>query len=514
MNRRPAVDVVRTVLDSDSFRSWDEHPEQPDLGEPYARELQRATERSGLDESVITGAGRLDDRRVAVAATDVGFLAGSIGAAAADRLTVAIERATTERLPLLVSPASGGTRMQEGTPAFLQMISISQAIVAHKQAGLPYLVYLRSPTTGGVFASWGSLGHLTVAEPGALLAFLGPRVREILYGSALAEGTQRAENLVEHGVIDAVLPLDGLREMAIRALRIIGDERTAAPLQPAPSAPGAGADIVANRPATTAWESVQITRRPARPGLRALLRTAVEDFVPLRGTNSGESELTVLAGLARLGGISCVLVGQDRAVQSSNPLGPAALRVAQRGFHLAEELRLPVLTVIDTPGADLSIESEEGGMAGEIARCLAALSSTPVPTVSAIMGEGTGGGALALLPADRTVSAEHGWIAPLPPEGASAILHQTPDRAAAVAEQQRIQATDLARIGVVDEIVAEHPAADAEPDAFCARIADACARQLHALVDQPAAVRVPQRHRRYRQLSGTEPGRVGHAPGR
>ena len=113
-------------------------------------------------------------RRVAVVACEFDFLAGSIGVAAAERITAAIERATAERLPLLASPSSGGTRMQEGTVAFLQMVKIAAAVTLHKQAHLPYLVYLRHPTTGGVFASWGSLGHVTVAEPGALVGFLGP----------------------------------------------------------------------------------------------------------------------------------------------------------------------------------------------------------------------------------------------------------------------------------------------------------------------------------------------------
>ncbi len=127
-------------------------------------------------------------RRVAVVACEFGFLAGSIGVDSAERLVRAIERATAERLPLLAAPVSGGTRMQEGTLAFVQMVKISAAIAAHKKAGLPYLVYLRHPTTGGVMASWGSLGHVTVAEPGALVGFLGPRVYEALYGRDFPRG--------------------------------------------------------------------------------------------------------------------------------------------------------------------------------------------------------------------------------------------------------------------------------------------------------------------------------------
>ena len=187
---------------------------------------------SGYDESVLTGEGRVHGRRVAVVVCEFDFLAGSIGVAAAERITVAIQRATAERLPLLASPSSGGTRMQEGTVAFLQMVKIAAAVTLHKQAHLPYLVYLRHPTTGGVFASWGSLGHITIAQPGALIGFLGPRVYEQLYGEPFPTGVQTAENLERHGVIDAVVPLEELRDILDRALTVVADDAGPAPQRP------------------------------------------------------------------------------------------------------------------------------------------------------------------------------------------------------------------------------------------------------------------------------------------
>ncbi|WP_131105975.1 carboxyl transferase domain-containing protein [Ornithinimicrobium sufpigmenti] len=510
--RLPALEVLTTVLDPGSFRSWDQPVTQPDLGEEYAADLRKARERSGVDEAVMTGEGLLDGRRVAVVAGEFAFLAGSIGQAASERLTVAVERATEEGLPLLASPSSGGTRMQEGTPAFLQMVKIGQAVMAHRQAGLPYLVYLRHPTTGGVLASWGSLGHLTVAEPGALVGFLGPRVREVIHGEPFPPGVQVSENLARRGVLDGVVPLEELRGLAIAALHVL-----TAPQEPARSA-GRSAYRSTHRSThrstgepvgppdvgeeSSAWSSVEATRRADRPGLRELLEHAAETFIPLRGTGSGESDLTVIFGLARFDGVSCVLVGQDRQAQQNTYLGPAALRVAQRGFQLAEELSLPVVTVIDTPGADLSPEGEEGGMAGEIARTLGALATVRVPVVSVVLGEGTGGGALALMPADRTVCAEHGWIAPLPPEGASAIVHRSGERAAEMAELHRIRAVDLLRTGAVDEIVPEHPDAAEEPEAFSQRVAQAVVGHLADLLAMPEGERLAARRARYRTLGG------------
>ena len=171
-----AREIIDQFLDPGTFQSWDTPPVRLPTTPEYEAQLAEARAKTGLDEAVITGRGRLRGRWVAVVAGEFAFLGGSIGVAAAERLTQAIERATRERLPLLASPVSGGTRMQEGAVAFLQMIKIADAVAAHRAAGLPYLVYLRSPTTGGVLASWGSLGHFTAAEPGAMVGFLGPRV--------------------------------------------------------------------------------------------------------------------------------------------------------------------------------------------------------------------------------------------------------------------------------------------------------------------------------------------------
>src|SRR3954471_21308801 len=223
--RLSAAELIDLVLDEGSWRSWDTPPVRAAATEEYAAQLAAAAERSGVDESVLSGEGLMRGRRVGVVMGEFAFLAGSIGRAAADRLVAAVERATREGLPLLAGPVSGGTRMQEGTPAFVQMVRITEAVAAHKRAGLPYLVYLRHPTTGGVMASWGSLGHMTVAEPGALVGFLGPRVYEALYGRPFPPGVQTAENLYAHGLIDGVVPTGEVADLLDRALTVLSARR-------------------------------------------------------------------------------------------------------------------------------------------------------------------------------------------------------------------------------------------------------------------------------------------------
>jgi acetyl-CoA carboxylase carboxyl transferase subunit beta len=492
---RITTDELRhAVLDEGSFTSWDAHPLAVPVSESYAKELADARAATGRDESVLTGEGRIFGRRVAVVVCEFDFLGGSIGVAAAERITAAVQRSTIERLPLLASPNSGGTRMQEGTVAFLQMVKIAAAVRLHKRAHLPYLVYLRNPTTGGVFASWGSLGHLTFAEPGALIGFLGPRVYQLLYGEPFPAGVQTAENLQRHGVIDAVVALDQLRQTLDRALTVIAD----APEPPPESQPP---EPVPPKVTVPAWESVLASRRADRPGIGHLLRHGATDQVLLSGTGQGEAATTLLA-LARFTGQPAVVLGQQRGTGGFEEarVGPASLREARRGMALAAELRLPLVLVIDTAGPALSAEAEQGGLAGQIAQCLAELVTLDTPTVSVLLGQGSGGPALAMVPADRVLAALHGWLAPLPPEGASAIVFRDTAHAAELAAAQGIRSADLLRSGIVDAIVPEYPDAADEPVEFSQRLSGAIAAELHALRAEPAAERIAARLQRYRSI--------------
>ncbi|MEV6671557.1 carboxyl transferase domain-containing protein [Streptomyces sp. NPDC051162] len=492
--RATALEIVEAAVDPGSWRCWDEPVEVTTEDAAYRADLLAARERTGLDESVITGEGRVQGRRVALVACEFRFLAGSIGVAAGERLVRAVERATAERLPLLAAPASGGTRMQEGTVAFLQMVKVAAAITDHKAAGLPYLVYLRHPTTGGVLASWGSLGHLTAAEPGALIGFLGPRVHQALYGEEFPPGVQVAENLLANGLVDAVLPPSRLSGVAARALRVLCGESATGPVAAVGEAGTAPPEDVPTA------ESIRRSRLPGRAGVRELLAAAATDVTPLSGTAAGERDPGLMLALARVGGTPCVVLGHDRGEPAvpglGQALGPAGLRAARRGMRIAAELDLPLLTVVDTAGAALSRDAEEGGLAGEIARCLADLVTLPAPTLCLLLGQGAGGAALALLPADRVVAARHAWLSPLPPEGASAILHRTTDRAYEVADRQGVRSADLLAHGIVDVIVEEA----AEGEGFLARLGGVLGAELAALAAREQGERLSGRRARYRRI--------------
>ncbi|GAA1727211.1 carboxyl transferase domain-containing protein [Isoptericola hypogeus] len=474
--RWSAREILDLVLDEGSFESWDAPLDISSHAPAYREALEAAAAKAGTDEAVITGRGLVRGRPVVVVVNEFRFLGGSIGVAAAGRIAAAVRRATELGLPLLATTASGGTRMQEGTPAFLRMVEIGRAVMAHRAAGLPYLVYLRHPTTGGVFASWGSLAHLTVAEPGALVGFLGPKVIEALTGSPLPAGVQQSDNLAAKGVIDGVVAPENLSGFLERALAVLVDPPTP------PRLPRRDGDVPQD---SSAWDSITRTRQEGRAGVRDLLRYGASGTVRISGTDEGERDESMLVALTRLDGQPCVVVGQDRSRQSAtSPMGPAALRVARRAMVLAEELRLPLVAVIDTPGAELSKEAEEGAIAGEIARCMAHLTRLTVPTLSVILGEGCGGGALALLPAQRVIATQHAWLSPLPPEGASVIVHGDTTRAAEVAEAQNVRAVDLRAEGAVHHVVPERD--DDGPRELAVAVAAECARQLRELADASA----------------------------
>ena len=485
--------ALDALLDSGSWQPWDTPGWLPaDL--EYAKQLARAAQRSGSDESIRTGGGTIGGAPVAVVAGDFDFLAGSVGVAAAERLVGAIQRATAERLPLIGLPTSGGTRMQEGTPAFLRMVPIAAAVAAHRDAGLPYLVWLRDPTLGGVMATWGSLGQVTAAAPGATVGFLGARVFATLNpGEQFPAEVQSAEHACAVGVIDAVVPLGDLRGWFATLLTAITAKRDLARPSALPSGRPPSGRPPSGRPSELpdelpdAWACVTATRDPRRPGARELVAAAATDITVLHGTGEGERGDALMLAVARIDGRGCVIAAQDRA--ATEPLGPAALRTARRGYRLAREWGLPLVTVVDTEGAEVSAAAEERAMAGEIARNLAELSRLDMPVVSVLLGSGCGGGALAMLPADAVLAADDAWITPLPPEGAAAILYRTVDKAPEMARTQHITAVELTHHGVVDQLLPGLSMADqTSAAAFVASAAAALGEALSSV--QPSQRRV------------------------
>jgi acetyl-CoA carboxylase carboxyl transferase subunit beta len=185
---------------------------------PYSSRLKQAQEDTGLKDAVINAQGKLMGRAVVVSVMEYSFIGGSMGAVVGEAITRAVERAAETRMPLIIVSASGGARMMEGVISLMQLAKISAALSKLDKAKVPYISLLTDPTTGGVTASFAMLGDLNIAEPGALIGFAGPRVIEQTIRQKLPAGFQRSEFLLEHGMLDAVVPRKQLKPYIARAL--------------------------------------------------------------------------------------------------------------------------------------------------------------------------------------------------------------------------------------------------------------------------------------------------------
>ena len=469
-DRIAARETIAHLVDPGTFRETD-----PRLGttDPlafvddvaYRDRLDEQRARTGEVDAIVTGTARLHGHPMVLAVLDFAFMGGSMGVVVGEKVARAAERARRERRPLVTVAASGGARVQEGMLSLLQMAKTAGAVKRLRDAGLPYLSVLSNPTTGGVYASFASLGDVIVAEPKALIGFAGPRVAEQVIGHPLPPGSNTAEFLLAHGMIDAVVERHRLRAHLGTLLDILAAPRTG--YRPR----GDRATTAPELPVDDPWDAVQGARDPARPTSVDYLARMLDGFVELHGDRCWRDDPAVVAGVGLLDGRGLAVVALERGhggggERHGGRAFPEGYRKAQRVMRLAARLGLPLLTLIDTPGAYPGVEAEERGLAGELAASLALMSDLPTPVVAAIIGEGGSGGALALAVADRVLMQAGAIYSVIAPEGAAVILYRDPSRAAEVSAKLRLTATGLRQRGIVDAVVPEPPGgARADPDA-------------------------------------------------
>ena len=468
---RSAAEILAALAEPGSFMSWDEHRRDGGLPAEYVAELSAAEEASGVDEAVVTGEGIVGGFRVALIVSEFGFIGGSLGTQAAARVVRALDLATERGLPVVGAVSSGGTRMQEGTAAFVRMTDIAEAFMCHRASRLPSVVFLCHRVFGGALATWGSLATITIAEEDAMIGLLGPRAYRAITGEPLPASIQRAEHVAELGLVDGLAPFEEFRTRAAAALGLLcGPDFAAAPpdVPMSPAQPVAAAEVA---------DPLERSRRPGRAGVRELIARLPQPVLWLRGSASVKNGPTVLC-IARIGGVRALIIAQDRAAADSR-YGIAGLRLAQEGIDLAHSLGLPIVTVVDTPGAELSVAAEEGGLARQIASTLGAMAARTMPAVTLLLGEGCGAAAISIFGGDVVVAAESSWLAALPLEGAADLLYGDGTRAVEAAVAQRVGAPELLADGIIDRIVAEPD--DDDPAVFADAMIAACAEELARL---------------------------------
>ncbi|MYW65513.1 acetyl-CoA carboxylase [Streptomyces sp. SID8379] len=423
------------IPDPGSFRELP-HPPPPTDPNPldwpdYDAARTRAAARSGATESVTTGTATVDGTPTVLITFTFGYLGGSLGRRTGDRIVAAHEHARRHRLPVVTTVATGGSRMQEGMIALTQLQRVAGQMALTGAAGLPQITVAHDPTTGGGWATLGAGADVTLAVPGAQIGFAGSRVRP----PDADPSAYTAEGQLAAGSIDAIVAPAALRTTLGHWLRLL-------------TRPGSGPAAVPHALGRTdlpptGWAAVRRARDPQRPRARAYLDAYFTDRQDLRGDRAGGTDDGVLCGFGTHGTGTVAY-----AAQCGTATTPAGYRTAARLIRLAGRLGIPVLTLVDTPGAANGAAAERAGAGPAIAEVFLAVAESPVPVTTLVIGEGGSGGALALAAPDRTWVAPDAYFSVIAPELAAAILKRPPDQAEHTADQLRVRPQDLVDLGV------------------------------------------------------------------
>ena len=478
---------IEMIADEGSFEEWDKEMDfvNPLDFKGYEEKIDHLKQRTNLNEAVVTGKVLINGNPAVVGVCDGRFMMASMGWIVGEKIARAVERATQEKLPVIIFTCSGGARMQEGIVSLMQMAKTSAALRKHSDAGQLYVSVLTDPTTGGVTASFAMLGDIILAEPKALIGFAGPRVIEQTIGQKLPKGFQRSEFLLDHGFVDRIVEREELKDVLSQILEMHHsagaaevkaafkkDEKTEDKSDAITGFENNGqAENMAEqiKDSLSAWDRVQISRKKDRPVGTDYIDALFTDFMEFHGDRYYKDDHAIVGGIAYFHGIPVTVIAQAKGKTTKENLdrnfsmpSPDGYRKALRLMKQAEKFGRPVICFVDTPGAFCGLEAEERGQGEAIARNLFELSGLKVPVLSVVIGEGGSGGALAMAVADEVWMLENAVYSVLSPEGFASILWKDSKRASEAAEVMKLTAGDLKRLGIIEQVISEPEDFDAE----------------------------------------------------
>ena len=463
---------IEMIADEGSFEEWDKFMQVSNpLSFPgYEKKLAAAREKSQLNEAIVTGSCTIHGQKTVVGVCDARFLMSSMGHNVGEKITRAVERATEEKLPVILFACSGGARMQEGMVSLMQMAKTSAALKRHHEAGQLYVSVLTDPTTGGVTASFAMLGDI---------------IQQTI-GQKLPEGFQRAEFLVEHGFVDKIVKREELKETLAMILKLhkkpesgcLADWKTENTVDRAAfeekeqnssakrAHHGSGKAAGAIR---SAWDSVLLSRKADRPVATDYINAIFDDFMEFHGDRYCKDDGAIVGGIASFHGMPVTVIGQEKGKNTKDNIkrnfgmpSPDGYRKALRLMKQAETFGRPVVCFVDTPGAFCGLEAEERGQGEAIARNLFEMSDLTVPVLSIVIGEGGSGGALAMAVANEVWMMENAVYSVLSPEGFASILWKDSKRADEAARVMKMTAAELKELGIIERVIPEPEPADPE----------------------------------------------------
>ena len=505
---------LEITCDKGSFQEWFADLAATDfLGFPgYAGKLQTARTKTGEADAVVCGRATIEGMPCAIFVMNGDFMMGSMGAVVGEKISRTFERAAAEGLPVVGFTVSGGARMQEGTTSLMQMAKVSAARQRFGTQGGFYLCVLTDPTSGGVTASFAMEGDVILAEPGALVAFAGPRVIEQTIHKKLPEGFQSAEFQLEHGFVDRIVARADMRDELGRLLSLHAAPDVAAqwvrpctrPVQETPARPAKVKGTTTMPEVSCAYDRVKNARSAERATALDIIDNLFTDFVELHGDRGFRDDAAVVAGVARLGGRAVTVIAtergrnlKERVARNFGSAHPEGYRKALRLMHQAERFDRPVVCLIDTSGAYCGIEAEERGQGSAIADNLVAMAGLACPVVSVVIGEGGSGGALGLGVADRVWMLENAVYSVISPEGCASSLYKDASKAPEAAAALGLTADKLLELGIIDRIVSEGTGSPAD---VAANLREALVPTLDELAARPTDALLQERYEKFRQM--------------
>ena len=419
----------------------------------YRKFFTQDQNRTGLTEAVVAGKCSIGDTEVMMVVLDFGFMGGTMGSVVGEKVSVAFENAARSGIPAVAVVSGGGARIQEGVLSLMQMAKTVTAANRLREEEVPFIVVLANPSTGQAYASFANLADVILAEPGSLIGLSPLRTLREVSKMPLPLDAHTAEAHVGHGLLDNVVDRENLQPRVSALLQILTAQK---------QGKGNHKNLLKAEPEecdeVEPWESVTAARNAERPQATAYFRSMLDPFIELRGDRLNSDDRSVVAGLGFLDGQPVAVIGQQRRPLAEGEryhIFPDGLRKAQRVIDIASRFKLPLVTLIDTQGADPGLEAEEQGIGNAIAMTLSSMLRVPTPVVSVVIGEGGSEGALALALSDRILMQQYAIYSPISVTHTLGSGHHDHMLDREAAEALMLTAHDCLELGIADEIVPE-----------------------------------------------------------
>ena len=465
----------------------------------YRKFLEQDQNRTGLTEAAVAGKCRIGDVETVLIVLDFGFMGGTMGSVVGEKVSMAFENAARRGIPAVAVVSGGGVRIQEGVLSLMQMAKTVTAANRLRDEEVPFIVVLANPSTGQAYASFANLADVILAEPGSLIGLSPLRILREVSKMPLPLDAHTAEAHVGHGLLDNVVDRENLQPRIASILQILTAQK---------QGKSNHKNLLKSEPEecdeVEPWEAMTAARNSERPQASSYFRSILDPFIELRGDRLNSDDRSVVTGIGFMDGLAVAVIGQQRRTLAEGEryhVFPDGLRKAQRLIDLASRFKLPLVTLIDTQGADPGLEAEEQGIGNAIARTLSSMLTVPTPMVSVVIGEGGSEGALALGLSDRILMQQFAIYSPISVNHTLGAAHHDHMLDREAAEALMLTAHDCLELGIADEVVPEPDGGShVDPHEASAVLQTAILTNLFQLSKMSEGKLLKKRYKKFRRM--------------